>query len=93
MAVRQKSELTGKPRSPRIQAVISESLLEKLEAYAKARELSVSRAVDEILRRFFDDRPSVKASRISEEDGTPSNPDDIVHMFKMFKKMQEAGLI
>ena len=92
MAVRQKSELTGKPRKPRIQTVVSEELLEKLEADAEKRGISMSRLTEEILRAHYEGR-SVRPRPDMDDDDAGSNTDEVVQMFKMFKKMQEAGLI
>ena len=92
MAVRQKSELTGKPRKPRIQTVVSEELLEKLEADAEKRGISMSRLTEEILRAHYEGR-SVRPGPDMDDDDAGSNLDEVVQMFKMFKKMQEAGLI
>ena len=96
MAVRQKSELTGKPRKPRIQTVVSEELLEKLEADAEKRGISMSRLTEEILRAHYEGRsvrPGPDMDGVDDDGDVGSNPDEIVQMFKMFKKMQEAGLI
>ena len=93
MAVRQKSELTGKPRKPRIQTVVSEELLEKLEADAEKRGISMSRLTEEILRAHYEGRSARPGPDMGDDGDAGSNPDDIVHMFKMFKRMQEAGLI
>ena len=54
MAVRQASASTGKPKRPRIQAIVSERLLEKIEAYAKKNGWSVSRTVEEICSAYLD---------------------------------------
>ena len=93
MAVRQKSELTGKPRKPRIQTVVSEELLQKLEADAEKRGISMSRLTEEILRAHYEGRSVRPEPDMDDDDDAGSNTDEVVQMFKMFKKMQEAGLI
>ena len=57
MAVRQKSDSkTGTVKKPRIQCVLSEPLLAKLEEFAAAEGWSVSRSTEHILRQFFETR-------------------------------------
>lgn len=93
MAVRQKSELTGKPRKPRIQTVVSEELLEKLEADAQKRGISMSRLTEEILRAHYEGR-SVRPGPDMEGDGDAGSTDgDMVKVMKMIKAMKEAGLL
>ena len=95
MAVRQKSELTGKPRKPRIQTVVSEELLQKLEADAEKRGISMSRLTEEILRAHYEDR-SVRPGPDMEMEGdgdAGSTDGDMVKVMKMIKAMKEAGLL
>jgi len=93
MAVRQKSELTGKPRKPRIQTVVSEELLEKLETDAQKRGISMSRLTEEILRAHYEGR-SARPGPDMEGDGDAGSTDgDMVKVMKMIKAMKEAGLL
>ena len=93
MAVRQKSELTGKPRKPRIQTVVSEELLEKLEADAEKRGISMSRLTEEILRAHYEDRSVRPGPDLESNDDPGSTDGDMMKVFRMIKQMKEAGLL
>ncbi|MDC0277446.1 ribbon-helix-helix domain-containing protein [bacterium] len=54
MAVRQKSDSnSGNTKKPRVQTILPEPLLAKLEAHATEQGVSVSEATRDIIRDFF----------------------------------------
>lgn len=63
MAVRQKSDSkTGTIKKPRIQVVVSEPLLAKLEAFAAEEGWSVSKSSEFIIRQFFETRGAMDSA-------------------------------
>lgn len=104
MAVRQASATTGKPKRPRIQAIVSERLLAKIEAYAKKNGWSVSRTVEEICSAYLDgwnpeqDTNPNPSSRPAE--GTyelkktePDEAEKLMKLMQMMKLAKESGLL
>ena len=94
MAIRQASPATGKPKKPRIQAIVTEELLAQLEEYAESEGLSVSRAVDEILRRFFREREAgdIAPDSAPKATITKAEPNDDESMEKMRKVIELAKM-
>ena len=110
MAVRQESAAgTGRIKRPRLQIVVSEPIVEKVEALAKERGTSVSAACAWILERHFEEAPSrspkgkftdyyedLMAKKKVETESVDDEGADLEKMLKlmqMMKRAKEAGLL
>ena len=102
MAVRQASATTGKPKRPRIQAIVSERLLVKIEAYAKKNGWSVSRCVEEICSAYLDgwnpkdetnpsSRPAEGTYELKKTE--PDEAEKLMKLMQMMKLAKESGLL
>ena len=94
VAVRQKSDSkSGKLKKPRVQCILTEPQLAKLEAFAEEEGLSVSAAAAHCIREFFAGREAV-ASTGSEPLG-PFSTDDgkMAKLVELLKAGKAAGII
>lgn len=104
MAVRQESAAgTGRIKRPRLQIVVSEPIVEKVEALAKERGTSVSATCAWILERHFEQAPSpsprgkftdyyedLVAKKKAEAESVDDDEADLEKMMKLMQMMKMA---
>ena len=73
--------------------MVSEELLEKLEADAERRSISMSRLTEEILRAHYEGRSLRPGPDLEGNDDPGSTNGDMMKIFRMIKQMKEAGLL
>ena len=93
MAVRQKSDSkTGVIKKPRVQVVMSEPLLVKLEAFAAEEGWSVSKSSEFIIRQFFEMRGALN-SRGAQPLTPAEDPAKHDKLLKLIELGKAAGIL
>ena len=102
VAVRQESAAgTGRIKRPRLQIVVSEPTVEKVEALAKERGMSVSATCAWILERHFEQKEAMATGQAPISDATPQqvfravqgNDDSYQKFVKVLQLAKEAGVL
>ena len=102
MAVRQESAAgTGRIKRPRLQIVVSEPTVAKVEALAKERGMSVSATCAWILDRHFEQQENLATGKGQISDASAEqitnhvqSSDEAMQKFQLMMKMaREAGIL
>ena len=83
-------------KRPRLQVVVSEPLVEKIEALGKERGSSVSATCAWIIERYFDENPSSRPAEGTYElkKGEQKSDDaDYAKYMTLFRAAKDSGII